>query len=223
MSPEGDRVRLGLAANWRQFTLLIIVNAFVGGMVGLERTILPEIAEGEFGIAARTAILSFIVVFGVTKALTNYYMGRLADRVGRRKLLLIGWITGLPVPFILMFAPAWSWIVAANVLLGVQQGLCWSSTVIMKIDLVGHRHRGLAMGLNEAAGYLAVGVVAFITGWVSAEYGARPYPFYLGVVLVLLGLAATIWLVRDTAQHVAVETEQSTIPLLHHVFRDTSW
>ena len=157
-------VDLGLRANWGQFTLLVIVNAFVGGMVGLERSILPQIAEVEFHIAARTAVLSFIVVFGVVKALTNYFTGALANRFGRRNLLIAGWVIGIPVPFVLMYAPDWNWIVAANVLLGANQGLAWSSTVVMKIDLVGERNRGLAMGLNEFAGYVAVGVVALLTG-----------------------------------------------------------
>ena len=178
---EIGTAKLGLRENWKQFTLLVIINAFVGGMVGLERTILPEIAEADFGIAAKTAILSFIIVFGVVKAITNYYTGALANKVGRKNLLTIGWIFGLPVPLMLMYAPSWDWIVAANILLGINQGLTWSSTVVMKIDLVGEKQRGLAMGLNESAGYLAVGIVAFLTGWIAGEYGLRPYPFYLGI------------------------------------------
>ncbi|MDX1406799.1 MAG: MFS transporter [Saprospiraceae bacterium] len=223
MATDHTEVRLGLRANRKQFALLVLVNAFVGGMVGLERTILPEIAEGEFGVAARTAILSFIVVFGLTKAVTNYYMGRFAQRIGRRKLLILGWIFGLPVPLILMFAPSWAWIVGANVLLGVNQGLCWSSTVIMKIDLVGERHRGLAMGLNEAAGYIAVGVVAFLTGWIAAEFGPRPHPFYLGIGLVVLGLVTSVVFIRDTATHVDVEVGTSSLPKLDRVFWQTTW
>src|SRR5499433_847419 len=184
----GRPVRLGLGPNLAQFSLLVVVNAFVGAMVGLERTILPAIAEDEFHIAARAAILSFIVVFGVTKALTNYSAGRLADRFGRKLILVIGWLVAAPVPFILMWGPSWSWIVAANVLLGVSQGLTWSTTVIMKIDLVGPKRRGLAMGLNEFAGYVAVAASAFATGWIAARYGLRPQPFYLGVAYVALGL-----------------------------------
>jgi MFS family permease len=181
-----ENIRLGLKENWKQFTLLVIINGFVGGMVGLERSILPEIAEKEFALAAKTAILSFIVVFGVVKAITNYYAGTLANRFGRRNLLIAGWVVGIPIPFILMYAPDWNWIIAANVLLGVNQGLAWSSTVVMKIDLVGEKQRGFAMGLNEFAGYIAVALVAFLTGWIAAEYGTRPYPFYTGVVLVIL-------------------------------------
>ena len=190
-------VQLGLKENWKQFTLLVIINAFVGGMVGLERSILPQIAEKEFAIAAKTAILSFIIVFGIVKAITNYYTGALANRFGRKKLLVYGWIIGIPIPFILMFAPDWNWIIAANVLLGINQGLTWSSTVVMKIDLVGEKQRGFAMGLNEFAGYIAVAIVAFLTGWIASEYGIRPYPFYLGIVLVFLGLVGSIFLIKD--------------------------
>lgn len=215
---------LGLRENWRQFTLLVIVNAFVGGMVGLERTILPEIAEADFGIAARTAILSFIVVFGVVKAITNYYTGALADRVGRKNLLVLGWLIGLPVPLILIFAPSWSWVIAANVLLGINQGLTWSSTVVMKIDLVGEKNRGLAMGLNESAGYLAVGGVAFLTGWIAGEYGLRPYPFYMGIGFAVIGLLSSWLLVKDTEHHVAAETAvKSEAPKLKNVFWETTW
>src|SRR5690606_9338771 len=185
--------------------LLVIANAFVGGMVGLERSILPQIAEGEFGIAARTAILSFIVVFGVTKAITNYYAGALSNRIGRRNLLIVGWILALPVPFLLMWAPTWNWVVATNVLLGIHQGLAWSTTVVMKIDLVGEKNRGLAMGLNEFAGYISVALVAFFTGWVAAEYGLRPYPFYIGIGLSVAGLVTTVLFIKDTRHHVAME------------------
>lgn len=215
-------VKLGLKENWKQFVLLVIINAFVGGMVGLERSILPQIAEVEFHIAAKTAILSFIVVFGIVKAITNYFAGALANRVGRKNLLVIGWLFAIPIPFILMFAGSWNWILAANVLLGINQGLTWSSTVVMKIDLVGEKQRGLAMGLNEFAGYLAVALVAFLTGWVAAEYGIRPYPFYIGIALVFLGLFASWFLIRDTAHHVKAETADSQVPKLGHVFRETT-
>ncbi|RZS95853.1 MFS transporter [Cecembia calidifontis] len=218
-----NQVRLGLKENWQQFTLLVIINAFVGGMVGLERSILPQIAEVEFAIAAKTAILSFIVVFGIVKALTNYFAGALANKIGRKNLLVIGWLFGLPVPFILMFAPAWDWIVAANVLLGINQGLAWSSTVVMKIDLVGEKDRGFAMGLNEFAGYLAVAAVAFLTGFIAAEFGLRPYPFLLGIALAIGGLLGSLFLIKDTRKHVAAENSISDVPRLSHIFWETTW
>lgn len=198
-------IRLGLRENLGQFSLLVLVNAFVGAMVGLERSILPAIAEQEFHIVARTAILSFIVVFGVTKALTNYFAGRFSDRFGRKHVLVAGWLVAIPVPFALMWAPDWNWVVAANVLLGVSQGLTWSTTVIMKIDLVGPKQRGLAMGLNEFSGYFAVAGSALATGWMAARYGLRPEPFYLGVIYVIAGLLLSLFAVRETRHHVAHE------------------
>lgn len=198
-------VRLGLRQNLWQFSLLVVVNAFVGAMVGLERSILPAIAEQEFQLAARSAILSFIVVFGVAKALTNYGAGRWADRAGRKTILVAGWLVAAPVPFLLMWAPSWNWVLVANLLLGISQGLTWSTTVIMKIDLVGPRQRGLAMGLNEFAGYLALAASALATGWVATAYGLRPQPFYLGVVFVAVGLTLSVLLVRDTTSHVTHE------------------
>jgi MFS family permease len=217
------RVQLGLRENWKQFTLLVIINAFVGGMIGLERSILPRIAEVEFHIAVKTAILSFIIVFGIAKALTNYFTGALANKVGRKNLLTIGWLFAIPVPFILMSADSWNWIVAANILLGINQGLTWGSTVVMKIDLVGERQRGFAMGLNEFAGYLALAVVAFLTGWIASEYGLRPYPFYIGVALSFIGFFASWLLVKDTKYHVATETKTSKIPKLKNIFWQTTW
>lgn len=216
-------VKLGLKENWKQFTLLVIINSFVGGMIGLERSILPEIAETEFNMVAKTAILSFIIVFGITKAITNYYTGKLVNRIGRRKLLIIGWLFAIPFPFILMYAPNWNWIIAANILLGINQGLAWSTTVIMKIDLVGEKDRGFAMGLNEFSGYLAVGIVALLTGWIASEYGIRPYPFYIGIGLTTLGLLGSIFLIKDTQQHQAKEAVNSTIPKLKNIFWETSW
>jgi MFS family permease len=204
---ESD-VRLGLQENWRQFWLLVLVNAFVGAMVGLERTVLPLLAEAEFGLVARGAILSFIMTFGFVKAGTNFFAGRLGDRYGRKKVLIVGWLFGIPVPFLLMWAPTWGWIVFANVLLGINQGLAWSTTILMKIDLVGPRERGKAMGLNEFAGYLAVALSALATGWVAEAFGLRPEPFYLGVGFVALGLGLTVLFVRDTAGHVAAEVRQ---------------
>ena len=218
-----DHIEHGLRENWKQFTLLVIVNAFVGGMVGLERSILPEIAEKEFGIAATSAILSFIVVFGIVKAISNYYAGALANKLGRKNLLVLGWIFAIPIPFILMYAENWNWVIAANVLLGINQGLAWSSTVVMKIDLVGERQRGFAMGLNEFAGYLAVGLVAYLTGWIAAEYGLRPYPFYLGIGLMVLGLFFSIFLIKDTRGHALKEGDTSDVPKLKNIFRDTTW
>jgi MFS family permease len=200
----------GLRENWKQFSLLVLINAFVGGMVGLERTILPEIAETEFGIATRSAIFSYIVVFGITKALSNYFAGRFAQQYGRKKMLIIGWLFGIPVPLILMYAGSWNWIIFANVLLGINQGLAWSANVIMKIDIAGKKDRGLAMGLNEFSGYLAVGVVAFLTGWIASEFGLRPYPFYLGIGLAVLGLLMSVILVKDTAEWVETESLNST-------------
>ncbi len=223
-----SQVRLGLRENLGQFSLLVIVNAFVGAMVGMERTILPAIAEQDFHLAAKTAVLSFIVVFGVTKALTNYLAGRLSDRVGRKHVLVAGWLVAVPVPFLLMWAPSWSWVLFANALLGVSQGLTWSTTVIMKIDLAGPQRRGLAMGLNEFAGYFAVAGSALATGFVAAQYGLRPEPFYLGVVFVVLGLFLSVAVVRETKHHVAAESKlhrelpPERVPTQREVFWRTS-
>jgi len=201
-------IALGLRENWRQFSLLVLVNAFVGGMVGLERTVVPLIGSEEFRIASTTVVVSFIVSFGVVKACANLVSGYLADIYGRRVLLILGWLFGLPVPFMIGWGPSWSWIVAANALLGINQGLAWSMTVVMKVDLVGPRSRGLAVGLNEFAGYLAVGVTALATGYIAARYGLRPAPFYLGIAYAVLGLLLSLLLVRDTREHVALEVSQ---------------
>lgn len=203
------KLRLGLKANLGQFLLLLLINAFVGAMVGMERSILPAIAAEEFHLAARTAILSFIVVFGLSKAFTNYLAGRLSDRYGRKLILVAGWAVATPVPFLLMWAPNWSWILAANLLLGVSQGLTWSTTVIMKIDLAGPKNRGLALGLNEFTGYVAVGAAALATGWIAVHSGLRPEPFYLGIAFVAAGLALSALAVRETHHFVAHETNQS--------------
>lgn len=215
--------QLGLKENWQQFSLLVLVNAFVGGMVGLERSIIPELAEFEFHLAAKTAILSFIIVFGLTKAITNYFAGSLANKVGRKNLLVIGWLFALPVPLLLIYAPSWTWIIVANVFLGINQGLAWSSTVVMKIDLVGPKNRGFAMGINEAAGYLAVGGVAFLSAILAHHYGLRPYPFYIGILLSILGLLISIFFIKDTRGFVQLEGENSDTPLLSNLFIDTSW
>ena len=201
-------VRLGLTENVGQFSLLVLVNAFVGGMVGLERTVVPLIGSEEFGLVLRTTIFSFIVTFGLVKAFSNLFAGGLADRFDRKRVLVAGWILGVPVPLMIMYAPSWEWIVAANVLLGVNQGLAWSMTVVMKIDLVGPRGRGLAVGLNEFAGYLAVGLTALATGYLASAYSLRPEPFYLGVAYALLGLAICVFLVHDTREHVRLEMEE---------------
>ena len=215
-------VKLGLKENWQQFSLLVLVNAFVGGMVGLERSILPRLASEEFQIASHTAIFSFIIVFGIVKAVTNYFAGHFANAVGRRRLLIYGWLFAIPIPFLLMWAPSWNWIIVANVLLGINQGLAWSSTVTMKIDLVGDKQRGLAMGINEFAGYLSVGLVALLTAWIANTYGIRPYPFYIGIVFVILGLALSIIWVKDTQLFVHKAAAESSVPLLKNRFWDTS-
>jgi MFS family permease len=215
--------KLGLKENWQQFSLLVIVNAFVGGMVGLERSIIPQLAETEFGLSSKSAILSFIVVFGIAKAITNYFTGRLANKIGRRNLLIFGWILALPIPFFIIYASSWAWIIIANLLLGISQGLTWSSTVVMKMDLVGEKQRGLAMGINEFAGYLAVGIVAFLTGYIAEKYGVRPYPFYFGIVISILGLLLTVIWVKDTKNHVSQEAKNSKITTTDNVFLNTTF
>ncbi|MFJ2580347.1 MFS transporter [Kitasatospora aureofaciens] len=200
-------VRLGLRENWLQFTLLVVVNACVGGLVGLERTTVPLIGAETFHLTSDLAVFSFIIAFGVTKALTNLAAGALTARFRRKQLLVAGWLVGIPVPFALAWAPAWEWIVAANVLLGINQGLTWSMTVNMKIDLVGPARRGLATGLNEAAGYASLGATALLTGYLATAYGLRPAPELIGVVFVVTGLALSL-VVRDTAAHVALELAQ---------------
>jgi MFS family permease len=218
---------LGIRANLEQFALLVVVNAFVGAMVGMERSILPAVAEQDFQLEARTAILSFIVVFGVTKAATNYLAGRLSDAYGRKGILVVGWMVASPVPFLLMWAPSWRWVLFANGLLGVSQGLTWSTTVIMKIDLAGPKSRGLAMGLNEFAGYLAVAASALATAYVASRFGLRPEPFYLGVGYVAAGLLLSGPFVRETYHHVHHEAkldgELGEIPTARAVFARTSF
>ena len=221
-----SELKLGLRENASQFGLLVLVNAFVGYMVGMERAILPLLATDIFGVESRLAILSFIGSFGLAKALANVFAGAMSDRISRRFVLIAGWLVGLPVPFMIMYAPSWNWIVAANVLLGVNQGLAWSSTVIMKIDLVGPKNRGLAMGLNEAAGYIAVSVAALVSGYLASEYGLRPEPFYPGVVIAVIGLLLSVFLVKDTSGYAKLEaslsgaTESKTF---REAFILTSW
>jgi len=209
-APAHERpIVLGLKENWPQFSLLVLINAFVGGMVGIERTVVPLIGSQEFGIASTTLVVSFIVSFGVVKAFANLVSGHLADTWGRKRVLVLGWIAGLPVPLMIIGAPDWGWIIAANALLGVSQGLAWSMTVIMKVDLVGPKSRGLAVGLNEFAGYFALGLTALATGYLAARYGLRPTPIYLGVAYAIAGLALSVLLVRDTRAHVALETKDA--------------
>jgi MFS family permease len=205
MRPPARDVRLGLRQNWRQFVLLVTVNFFVGGMVGLERTVLPLVGTQTFGLTSELVTFSFIIAFGLVKAAGNLASGVLADHFTRRGVLIAGWVVGLPVPFLLAYAPAWWMIVAANVLLGVNQGLTWSMAVNMKIDLVGPRQRGLAMGLNEAAGYTAVGVTALATGFIASAVGLRPEPFWLGIAYAVAGLLVSVLLVRDTRPHADLE------------------
>jgi len=229
----GREARLGLRANWPQFTLLVVVNAFVGGMVGLERTTTSLVGARVFHLTGYMAVFSFIAAFGLTKALTNLAAGPLTARHTRKGLLVAGWAAGLPVPFLLAYAPAWGWIVAANVFLGINQGLAWSMTVNMKIDLVGPRGRGLALGFNEAAGYMAVGATALATGYLAAAYGLRPWPELIGVVYAAAGLILSAAVVRDTAAHVAAETAQqqrspdgaaaATRKPFSAVFKEASW
>ena len=220
LNPAGSRIKLGLKENWRQFALLILINAFVGGMVGIERTVVPLIGSAEFGIASTTIVVSFIVSFGVIKALANLVSGQLADSWGRKHVLVLGWLVGLPVPFMIVWAPSWGWIIAANALLGINQGLAWSMTVIMKVDLVGPKSRGLAVGLNEFAGYLAVGVTAFLTGYLASRYGLRPVPIYLGIGYAVLGAMLSIMLVRDTREFVQLEAAASSKPSTPMSFRE---
>lgn len=223
---EAAPPRLGIRTNLAQFSLLVLVNAFVGGMVGIERSILPALAQQEFGLAERTAILSFIAVFGVTKAGANLLAGRLGDRWGRKPVLILGWLVAVPVPFLLMWAPTWGWVIVANVFLGVSQGLTWSAAVIMKIDLSGPRSRGLAMGLNEFAGYFAVAIAAWATGYVAARYGLRPEPFYLGVVFLACGFLLSAFVVKETRAHAEQEARSgpATASLSSaDVFHLTTW
>ena len=221
-------IRLGLRENLAQFSLLVAVNALVGGMIGQERTVLPLLAERTFGLTAVSAATTFVIAFGATKALTNLATGVLVDRVGRKPILLTGWLIGVPVPFLLIWAPSWGWVVAANVLLGVNQGMTWSTTVIMKIDLVGPARRGLALGLNEAAGYGAVALTALLPGELAARHGLRPEPFYLGIAFAALGLGLSALFVRETRDHVAHEaattaTEPAGIDRFAAVFAQTTW
>ena len=226
-APDTAGVALGLRANLGQFLLLVLINGFVGAMVGLERTVIPLIAQRQFGVASASAALSFIVGFGVVKALTNFVAGGLSDRLGRKSVLVAGWLVGLPVPLLILWAPAWGWIVLANVFLGVNQALCWSMTVNMKIDLVGPARRGLALGLNESVGYGAVGLATVASGALASSYGLRQGPFTLGIAFPVLGLLLSALLVRETRGHVRLEAQHVAAagprPSLGRVFALASW
>src|ERR671910_65410 len=202
-------IKLGLRANINQFSILVLVNAFVGAMIGLEQTVVPFIGKDEFGIESNALIVSFIASFGAIKAILNLFAGSMSDRWGRKRMLVLGWLFGIPVPFILLFAPDWNWIIFANVLLGINQGLAWSMTVNMKIDLVGKERRGLALGLNEFAGYVSVAVVGFVTGYIAAIYGLKPYPFFLGIVFALLGFIISWLIVKDTRNFTLLEIKEN--------------
>jgi MFS family permease len=215
--------RLGLKENLTQFVLLLVINAFVGGMVGIERTIIPQFASENFNISSKSAILSFIIAFGMTKAITNYVFGQLANFLGRKKLLIIGWLFAIPVPFFLINASDWNWVIFANILLGINQGLTWSSTVNMKIDLVGEKDRGFAMGLNEFSGYLSLGITAYLSGYIANKYGLTPYPFYIGSIIAFSGLLMTIFFVKETKSFVKIESKTSKSRLLENIFFETTF
>jgi len=227
VSDGASAVRFGLRANAGQFGLLMLINAFVGGMVGLERTVVPLVGTKEFGLLLNTVAFSFIISFGIVKACANLVSGTLADRYGRKHILVAGWVIGLPVPFLIMWAPSWDWIVVANVLLGINQGLAWSMAVVMKIDLVGPRQKGLAVGLNEFAGYLAVGITAWLTGFIASKYALRPEPFYIGGFYAIAGLLLSVFAVRDTSPHIRAEAalpRSATRPQsFRSVFVRTTW
>jgi MFS family permease len=233
---ETNQIRLGLRENLGQFSLLVLINVFVGMMVGLERTVVPLIGEKEFGLVSKTAIVSFIVGFGITKAICNLFAAHVSETVGRKKVLVVGWLIGLPVPFIIILANHWFWFDAANVLLGVNQALCWSMTVIMKVDLVGPKRRGFALGLNEFAGYLALGFTAWITGYIAAVYALRPQPFYLGIGVVFAGLLVSFFFAKETRHYATLEAKMHHVPAtnrdednsrqphsMREIFALTSW
>jgi MFS family permease len=216
-------VQPGLQENWQQFALLVLVNAFVGAMIGLERAVLPGLGKSVFGLDANTAILSFIMAFGITKAISNYSVAKLSKRFNRKQILMAGWWAALPVPFLLMYADSWSWVIAANILLGINQGLAWSSTVIMKVDIVGQKNRGLAMGINEFAGYLSVGLASYLASSIAARHGYAYFPFIPGLFFAAAGLLVTIFLVKDTTHFVHAESSSSKLALLKNVWQETTW
>ncbi len=214
--------KLGLKQNWKQFVLLVGINALVGGMVGMERTIFPEYAQNQFGIVSNTALLSFIAAFGFSKALTNYFSGKWANLLGRKNLLVLGWALAIPVPLVLLYTNHWHWVVFANVLLGISQGFTWSSTIVMKMDLVGEKDRGLAMGLNEFSGYLAIGLMAWLTSFLAQQYGIIPYPFYAGLAIAIAGFISSLFWTKDTRSHVQLENNVRKALPLKNIFWDTT-
>ena len=216
-------IQPGLRENWQQFYLLVLVNAFVGAMIGLERAVLPGLGKSEFGLDANSAILSFIMAFGITKAISNYSVAKLSKRFNRKQILLAGWVAALPVPFLLMFAESWSWVIAANILLGINQGLSWSTTVIMKVDIVGQKNRGLAMGINEFAGYLSVGLASYLASSIAAGQGYAYFPFIPGIFFAAAGLLVSFFLVKDTTRFVHAESASSKLALLKNVWKETTW
>lgn len=222
MKKSQQPILLGLRQNWQQFSILVLINGLVGAMIGLERSIFPQFASEVFGLESKIAILSFITAFGISKAAANYFSGKWANQVGRKNILILGWILALPVPLILAYTGSWNWVIASNILLGISQGLTWSSTVVMKIDLVGEKERGFAMGLNEFAGYFAVGIFAFLSGYLAQQYGIRPFPFLLGEIIAALGLLLTIFLVKDTRNHVELESKNQLTEPNKGVFWETT-
>ncbi len=216
-------MKQGLKENWQQFSILILVNAFVGAMIGMERSVFPDLASEKFGMQGHTALLSFIITFGLIKSIANYVAGRYTKRFGRKQILLVGWLAALPVPFLLIFANSWAMILMANVFLGINQGLAWSTTVLMKIDLVGEKNRGLAMGLNEFAGYLTVSLVALASSWIAAVYGVHPYPFYMGIFFAFAGLFVSYYFVQDTTALANLEKKNVAHVAIKNIFLHTSW
>lgn len=216
-------MKQGLKENWKQFAILVVVNGFVGGILGLERSVLPELINDLTGTSAFSFLFALILIFGVSKAFTNYFTGRMSEQLGRKRLLVFGWVVALPVPLLLMYGSNWGALCLANVFLGVSQGLTWSSTVIMKIDLVGEKRRGLALGMNESVGYLSVAISAFFTAWITDKMGIQPYPFYLGLIYVLLGLLLSVFFVRDTSHFVHFESDQHNSKEIDNVFLTTTY
>jgi MFS family permease len=216
-------IETGLKNNWQQFSLLVLVNAFVGAMIGLERAVLPGLGKNEFGLDANTAILSFIMAFGITKAVSNYSVARLSKRFNRKHILIAGWLFALPVPLLLMYAESWTWIIIANIFLGINQGLAWSATVIMKVDIVGPKNRGLAMGINEFAGYLSVGLASYLASSIATSHGYAFYPFIPGLFFAAAGLLISVFLVKDTTHFVHAESAASKLAMMKNVWKETTW